>query len=64
MVKVEDGVTKMTNIVEKPGKENAPSGWRALVAIASGRDFHDYLNKAKKNLTATAGLRFSQLCNK
>ena len=44
---VADGVIKMTNIVEKPGKANAPSDLASVSSYLLPGEFFTYLEKAK-----------------
>jgi len=43
---VEDGLLKMSHIVEKPGKDNAPSDLASVSSYLLSGDFFDYLDKA------------------
>ena len=45
---VKDGVIKMTNIVEKPGKENAPSDLASVSSYLLPGEIFGYLDKAKE----------------
>lgn len=45
---VEDGVIKMTNIVEKPGKTNAPSDLASVSSYLLPGEIFGYLEKAKE----------------
>ena len=46
---VEDGVIKMTNIVEKPGKANAPSDLASVSSYLLPGEFFGYLERARDN---------------
>ena len=45
---IKDGVIKMTNIVEKPGKTNAPSDLASVSSYLLPGDIFGYLEKAKE----------------
>lgn len=44
---VADGVIKMSRVIEKPGKENAPSNLATVSSYLLSGEFFDYLEKAK-----------------
>ncbi|MFC2575109.1 MAG: UTP--glucose-1-phosphate uridylyltransferase, partial [Candidatus Saccharimonas sp.] len=44
---VKDGVIKMTNIVEKPGKANAPSDLASVSSYLLPGEFFGYLERAR-----------------
>ena len=48
---VADGVIKMSRVIEKPGKENAPSNLATVSSYLLGGEFFDYLEKAKNAYT-------------
>ena len=45
---VKDGVIKMTNIIEKPGKDNAPSDLASVSSYLLPGEIFGYLDKAKE----------------
>lgn len=44
---VADGVIKMSRVIEKPGKENAPSNLATVSSYLLGGEFFEYLERAK-----------------
>lgn len=46
---VEDGVIKMTNIVEKPGKANAPSDLASVSSYLLSGEFFNYLEQGRSD---------------
>ena len=48
---VEDGVIKMTNIVEKPGKANAPSDLASVSSYLLPGEFFNYLEQGRSDFT-------------
>lgn len=46
---LEDGLMKMSHIVEKPGKDNAPSNLASVSSYLLTGDLFSYLEKAKEN---------------
>lgn len=46
---VEDGVIKMSNIIEKPGKANAPSDLASVSSYLLPGEFFSYLDEAKRS---------------
>jgi UTP--glucose-1-phosphate uridylyltransferase len=47
---LEDGIVRMSTIVEKPGRENAPSNLASVSGYLFTPDIFEYLNRAKENL--------------
>lgn len=47
---VEDGILRMSTIVEKPGRENAPSNLASVSGYLFTPDIFEYLHRAKENL--------------
>ena len=45
--KVDDGIMKMSRIIEKPGKANAPSNLATVSSYLLGGEFFAYLERAK-----------------
>lgn len=45
--KVDEGIMKMSRIIEKPGKENAPSNLATVSSYLLGGEFFAYLERAK-----------------
>jgi UTP--glucose-1-phosphate uridylyltransferase len=47
---LEDGIVRMSTIVEKPGRENAPSNLASVSGYLFTPDIFEYLNRAKESL--------------
>lgn len=45
---VDDGIIKMSRVIEKPGKQNAPSNLATVSSYVLTGKFFDYLDKAKE----------------
>jgi len=52
---VEDGVIKMNSIVEKPGRENAPSDLASVSSYLIPGSFFSYLDQAKASYDSSIG---------
>lgn len=48
---LEDGILRMSTIVEKPGRENAPSNLASVSGYLFTPDIFEYLHEAKKELS-------------
>ena len=58
---VQDGLIKMSHIVEKPGKENAPSDLASVSSYLLKGDFFSYLEKASKEFDGSGEFTFQPI---
>jgi UTP--glucose-1-phosphate uridylyltransferase len=58
---VEDGLIKMSHIVEKPGKEEAPSDLASVSSYLLKGDFFNYLEKAQKTFDGNGEFTFQPI---
>lgn len=61
---VEDGLIKMSHIVEKPGKENAPSDLASVSSYLLTGDFFTYLEEAQKEFDGNGEFTFQPIMQK
>lgn len=61
---VEDGLLKMSHIVEKPGKENAPSNLASVSSYLLPGSFFSYLNKAHEAFEGNGEFTFQPIMQK
>ena len=61
---VEDGLIKMSHIVEKPGKDNAPSDLASVSSYLLTCDFFDYLEKAQQEFDGNGEFTFQPIMQK
>lgn len=61
---VEDGLIKVSSIVEKPGKENAPSDLASVSSYLLTCDFFDYLEKAQAEFDGNGEFTFQPIMQK
>src|SRR5690349_9594268 len=58
---VEDGLIKMSHIVEKPGKANAPSNLASVSSYLLTGDFFNYLEEAQKEFDGVGEFTFQPI---
>lgn len=58
---VEDGLIRMSHIVEKPGKENAPSDLASVSSYLLTCEFFDYLEKAQEKFDGQGEFTFQPI---
>lgn len=58
---IEDGLIKMSRIVEKPGKENAPSDLASVSSYILNGDFFDYLEDAHQAFNGEGEFTFQPI---
>lgn len=58
---VEDGLLKMSHIVEKPGKDNAPSDLASVSSYLLPGDFFEYLDKAYEKFDGQGEFTFQPI---
>lgn len=61
---VEDGLLKMSHIVEKPGKENAPSNLASVSSYLLSGAFFDYLDAAYEEFNGEGEFTFQPIMQK
>ncbi|HEY5695328.1 MAG TPA: sugar phosphate nucleotidyltransferase, partial [Candidatus Saccharimonadales bacterium] len=61
---VEDGLIKMSHIVEKPGKENAPSDLASVSSYLLTGEFFAYLEEAQKTFDGNGEFTFQPIMQK
>lgn len=61
---VEDGLLKMSHIVEKPGKENAPSNLASVSSYLLSGAFFDYLDTAYEEFNGEGEFTFQPIMQK
>ncbi|HTJ73006.1 MAG TPA: sugar phosphate nucleotidyltransferase [Verrucomicrobiae bacterium] len=61
---VEDGLIKVSHIVEKPGKENAPSDLASVSSYLLTGDFFNYLEVAQKEFDGVGEFTFQPIMQK
>lgn len=61
---VEDGLIKMSHIVEKPGKENAPSDLASVSSYLLTGEFFSYLETAQKEFDGNGEFTFQPIMQK
>jgi UTP--glucose-1-phosphate uridylyltransferase len=61
---VNDGLIKMSHIVEKPGKENAPSDLASVSSYLLTGDFFSYLEVAQKEFDGVGEFTFQPIMQK
>lgn len=58
---IEDGLIKMSRIVEKPGKNNAPSDLASVSSYILSGEFFDYLEKAQAEFNGEGEFTFQPI---
>lgn len=62
--KIEDGLLKMSHIVEKPGKDKAPSNLASVSSYLLTGDFFRYLEEARQEFTGEGEFTFQPIMQK
>lgn len=58
---INDGLIKMSHIVEKPGKENAPSDLASVSSYLLNGEFFEYLDRAQKEFSGEGEFTFQPI---
>jgi UTP--glucose-1-phosphate uridylyltransferase len=61
---MQDGLIKMSHIVEKPGKDNAPSDLASVSSYLLKGDFFNYLETAQQNFDGVGEFTFQPIMQK
>jgi UTP--glucose-1-phosphate uridylyltransferase len=61
---IEDGLLKMSHIVEKPGKDNAPSNLASVSSYLLTGDFFRYLEEARQEFAGEGEFTFQPIMQK
>ncbi len=61
---IEDGLIKMSHIVEKPGKANAPSDLASVSSYLLTGNFFNYLEKAQEEFDGVGEFTFQPIMQK